>query len=111
MKTAQIEDGFNENIIQRVVRELKEHRRSILCGDDECSLWWGDKLRELQRQTVISGLQARAMFPKAPSSTPQDAETDETVDRLRQGALFYSVAAGRHSEKSALSLKRTLSYR
>ena len=50
---AQAEEGFDGRIIGLVGRELKKHRKSILCGDEEYAQWWAQKLRELQRETVI----------------------------------------------------------
>jgi len=49
----QIADGFDRDILGIVAREVKRHRRSIESGDSEHTQWWGDRLRELQRQTVI----------------------------------------------------------
>ena len=50
---AQIADGFDREIVEIVGREVKRHQRSIECGEPEHARWWSDRLRELQRQTVI----------------------------------------------------------
>jgi len=50
---AQLAEGFDETTIELVARELKKHRKTILCGEEESTKWWSDRLRELQRETVI----------------------------------------------------------
>jgi hypothetical protein len=49
----QIADGFDETLIDIVAQELTKHRHAILCGETESSKWWNDRLRQLQRETVI----------------------------------------------------------
>lgn len=50
---AQIADGFDETLIDIVAQELTKHRHAILCGEAESIKWWNDRLRQLQRETVV----------------------------------------------------------
>ena len=50
---AQMADGFDENLLEAVAQELTKHRQAILCGEDQKDTWWNDRLRELQRETVV----------------------------------------------------------
>ena len=50
---AQVADGFDKDVVGLVAHELDKHRQFIQHGEQEYGKWWCDKLRELQRQTVI----------------------------------------------------------
>ena len=50
---AQIADGFDETLLDIVAQELTKHRHAILCGEAESIKWWNDRLRQLQRETVV----------------------------------------------------------
>ena len=104
LRKRQIAEGIDETVLDAVARSLKRNRKHITAGDPEHTQWWDTKLRDMQRESVISSLQARADFPKI--FTPggrwgkvvgdggKDERDAETQERAREGAFFYAVSAG-----------------